>query len=616
MLRKTITYLLLLASGYFTASAQEVVTGLSIDRIIYDNKKDIKGMTALKTVDLPFFDDFSKARISPDPNKWTDDFAFINNTYSQDQITAGIATLDALDNTGRLYENASQYVFEADHLTSQPLNLAYLPSDSILMSFLYQPGGLGDTPEPGDSLTLQFYSPADQKWHSVWRTAGRSSTGFKTVMLPIKDQKYLAEGFRFRFINYASLGATTGDASMLGNSDHWNIDYVLIDRNRSVNDTVFADVAFRLPMRSLLNTYETMPWEQFRQIYVYLREMGSFIKVNYRNNDTIKRNVTRNFEIRDVYNNTVAYSFSSGASNIDPLSNVDYSASLFYTYSSKTVDSALFRVTCSLITDEFDPKVNDTMVYYQKFGNYFAFDDGSSEGGYGVNGLGSRNAMVAYRFQSLIQDTVRAISICFNQSYMNSNQRTFDLMIWGDNNGIPGDLLYSKDEVVVHKGETINGFYDYVLPHGIAVSDVFYVGWRQRSETFMNAGFDVNTPNKGRQFYWLNGNWFQSQVSGSLMIRPVMGRPLTTGIRNILYTDRPYIKVWPNPAGSYINIDAGDRHDLSAATVTITDMHGRKLMEVPFKEQINIESINEGICFVTITLRNRIAGVARFIKLR
>ena len=58
----------------------------------------------------------------------------------------------------------------------------------------------------------------------------------------------------------------------------------------------------------------------------------------------------------------------------------------------------LFRITSILKTDEFDPKGNDTMVYYQIFKNYFAFDDGSAEAGYGINGLGSRNAMFAYRF--------------------------------------------------------------------------------------------------------------------------------------------------------------------------------------------------------------------------
>ena len=320
---------------------------------------------------------------------------------------------------------------------------------------------------------------------------------------------------------------------MVGNCDQWNIDYVLLDKNRNANDTVYADVAFRLPLRSLLKSYEAMPWRQFKQ--VYLQEMGSSIPVQYRNNDTIIRNVTRNFEIWDVYKNTRSHFFSAGASNISPLTNVDYKANLIYTYNTDNNDSALFRITCSLITDEFDPKENDTLVYLQKFSNYFAFDDGSSEGGYGINGLGSRNAMVAYRFKSFIQDTLRAISICFNDSYMNSNQRAFDLMVWDDNNGIPGNLLYSMEEVMVEQGEGLNGFYTYLIPEGVMVNDIFYIGWRQRSETFLNAGFDVNTPHGGRQFYWLNGDWIQSQVQGSIMIRPVVGDQLKTTSINDIY---------------------------------------------------------------------------------
>ena len=93
-----------------------------------------------------------------------------------------------------------------------------------------------------------------------------------------------------------------------------------------------------------------------------------------------------------------------------------------------------------------------------------------------------------------------------------SNKKAFDLKVWDDNNGLPGNVLYSQEEVMVEQGNTINGFYTYNIPEGVTVNDVFYVGWKQLSETFLNAGFDVNTPNDGRQFYWLNGEWNQSQV--------------------------------------------------------------------------------------------------------
>ena len=124
--------------------------------------------------------------------------------------------------------------------------------------------------------------------------------------------------------------------------------------------------------------------------------------------------------------------------------------------------------------------------------------------------------MVAYRFVSYVQDTLRAIRICFNDSYMDANKREFDLMVWDNNNGIPGNILYTKEEVMVEQGSMINGFYNYTIPEGVMVNDIFYVGWRQRSETFLNVGYDVNTPNAGKQFYWLNGEWRQSQVPGVL----------------------------------------------------------------------------------------------------
>ena len=139
-----------------------------------------------------------------------------------------------------------------------------------------------------------------------------------------------------------------------------------------------------------------MPWKQFKQIN--LSEMGNSIPTHYRNNDTIVRNVTCNFEIWDVDKNIESESFTTGAENINPLMNIDKNVNLIYNfYNPNTLnyDSALFKVTCSLKTDEFDPKGNDTIVYYQAFKNYFAFDDGSSEAGYGINGLGSRNAMAA-----------------------------------------------------------------------------------------------------------------------------------------------------------------------------------------------------------------------------
>ena len=126
MFKRIILYLIFLNACLISASAQEVITGLQSNYSIRHNtekRQETKGLTSADTLALPFFDDFSGHSIFPDSKKWMDNYVFINNTYSDRQITAGIATFDALDNTGRLYADATSSGFEADHLTSQPINL-------------------------------------------------------------------------------------------------------------------------------------------------------------------------------------------------------------------------------------------------------------------------------------------------------------------------------------------------------------------------------------------------------------------------------------------------------------------------------------------------------------
>jgi hypothetical protein len=619
MFKHIILYSIILNFFLVYLPAQEVVIGLQLNSGITNALKkteEKKGLTSNDTINLPLFDDFSGHSAFPDSKKWKDNYVFINNTYSDRQPTIGIATFDALDNTGKLYATASSSGFEADQLTSQPINLNYNSSDNIWLSFFYQAGGLADLPEANDSLTLQFFAPVENKWYSVWKSEGSPDQRFKPAIIRIDNNRFLQKGFQFRFINYASLSPNLSDPSMVGNCDIWNIDYVLLNRNRNAGDTVFADVALTLPLRSLLKTYEAMPWKQFRQ--VYLQEMGSSVTVHYRNNDTITRNVTRNFEIWDVNKNSQAYFLSAGATNINPLTSIAYNANLVYTYNTASSDSALFRITASLKTDDFDPKGNDTLIYFQTFNNYFAFDDGSSEGGYGINGLGSRNAMVAYKYTSFIQDTLRAIRISFNDSYLEANKRAFDLVVWDNNNGIPGNIIYTREEVMVEQGNTINGFYDYTIPEGVVVNGVFYIGWRQRSETFLNAGFDVNTPHAGRQFYWLNGEWRQSQVRGSIMIRPVVGVPLkVTSVNDVLYHgNKNLLNIWPNPASEVINIDLGEVTLSGLSTITILDIYGRELIKVPFREQINISSLCPGVYIIVTKMNGRPFGYNRLIKSR
>lgn len=596
-------------------TAQEVLRGLQSSRDIsiqYSEKSRLKSKGVTDTLELPFFDDFSFSNIYPHDSLWSDNYVYINNTYAFEQLSMGVATFDALDHRGLLYDNASTLLFEADHLTSRPVNLEGNAADNFYLSFFYQPQGIIDAPSRDDSLTLQFWSVNDEMWYSVWKAEGTDVHPFKPVIIHVDDDRFTSKGFRFRFINYATLSDSPGDIAMSGNADFWHIDYVYLDRNRNQADTILHDVAFTRPLRSVLNSYEAMPWKQFREWYVSI--MGPPVSMNYINNDNIIRNISRSFTITDILEDTEVHGFPPLARNIDPGSREVYDAPLSYVFNTTGEDSAIFEIKASLITDIFDNKENDTITYLQVFKNYFAVDDGSSELGYGINGGGSDNAMAVYRFRSYSPDTIRAIQICFNDSYQNANQRLFDLVILNSENQVPGDIIYEQEEEMVDPGTDINGFTTYYLDDPVYIEGDFFVGWRQRSETWLNAGFDINTPHNGRQYYYIGGIWRESSKNGSLMIRPVVGKALiSTAIG--LPDQENKLNIWPNPVSDMLHIKS-EGASLINSEIEIYDINGRILRRRVFNNQVDVSGFAPGIYYLVIRNNNLVMAREKFVKNR
>src|SRR5664279_2866702 len=110
--------------------SQEFVTGLVKNKTLEDaskvNRFALKRAYSLNdTLQLPFFDDFASTTIYPDQRLWTDSFAFINSQFPVNPPTVGVATMDALNQNGAIYSNASYSSFPADKLSSQYINLNY-----------------------------------------------------------------------------------------------------------------------------------------------------------------------------------------------------------------------------------------------------------------------------------------------------------------------------------------------------------------------------------------------------------------------------------------------------------------------------------------------------------
>jgi hypothetical protein len=618
MRKRWLIYMLLILLPANRAGSQEIVTGLLFNRQLagVKHKPQLKSTKGNDTLLLPFIDDFSGDSLFPSPYRWTDRLVFVNNTYSVKQPSLGIATFDCLDENGKLYENASYSVFAADRLTSKPIDLSYLPGDSIYLSFLYEAGGIADLPERDDSLTLSFWAPDEEMWYSVWRAEGGATDGFKTVMMPVKEARYLKKGFRFMFTGHASLSKDwiENHPGRAFNGDQWNIDHVMLDRDRSRNDTVLHDVALTLPQRSLIKDYEAMPWLQFRQ--AYLSVMSPTATINYRNNDTIVRNVTRHVSIKDILKNVVVRDFDAGATNVSPLTDIKYDAPLLYTYNSSSTDSALFLVTVSLITDDFDPKTDDTIKYLQRFTDYFAVDDGTAEAGYGVNGQGTRNAMVALQFRSFIADSVKALDICFNDAYDNANQRSFDIMVWADDNGKPGVLLGTTEGPVAMPSTDINGFVTYPFEKPVSVSGPFWVGWKQLSETFLNAGLDLNTYTAGRHYYSLSGTWEPSQAQGTVMLRPVMKGEgsSTSSDEGSLVND--LFRIYPNPSRGQVTLVASDRAP-DDFIIEVLSATGASVRSLDRTDRPDFSSLSPGTYIIIIKTREgKPLSIMRLIRVK
>ena len=636
--------------GQITIKAQETLTNLQTNPKIKDlflKQSKTKASKAKSTSELPFIDDFAKSTGYPDSSFWVNNYAFINLNYAYDPPGIGVATLDAIDESGSLYENASSVPFGADTLTSKPINLNYPGNNTIFLSFFYEPGGYGDTPDNRDTLLLEFYSPDSAKWNKMWHvvftekdsllneeyannesfknikgdTITKLKHKFQQVILPVNEDQYLKSNFQFRFRNYATLSANTDIESKAGNSDHWHLDFIRIDANRTINDTIIDDIAFSIPGGSLLNSYESMPWTHFTRAIAY--EMADSIAITYTNLNKDAENIKREFEIEDITGPTGTYTFTGGTGDdIAPFSTETYKRPIDYIFPySPSNDSALFEIRSYLVTDNLPETApyrwNDTIRFLQKFYNYYAYDDGTAENGYGIIGEGTERAMVAMRFNTYKEDTLRGLQIYFNQAINNSNQYYFKIHIWDDNNGKPGNIIYTLEEQRPEYEDNLNEFSFFPFDEIIVLEGTFYVGWQKiNTPEMLNVGFDANKINNNKLFYNFTGQWKQSQFEGTLMIRPMLGHEIPMGIKEDPDKISFDFDIYPNPASSYLNIKT--KHETgNYLRISIFDIYGKTYInDINSGTPVNITGLNSGIYFIRITDTFGNTSTKKFLVIR
>lgn len=537
---------------------------------------------------LPFLDDFSSYAGMPKAELWEGNNCFVNQGYQYLPPSIGVVTLDAIDKDGSLYPDASSFGFMGDTLCSKTIRLDSLQSpivralsvsDSIYLSFFVQPGGgagdmwerIGSQPSSKDSLVLQFFSATENSWNTVWSMKGMSvdslfamdSLYFRYVLIPIKEDKYFNAFFKFRFLTYSSLDANP-DANYVMNCDQWNIDYVYINYNRSCSDSSFRDIAFVNPATSLLKNYTAVPYKQYRPDMMKANLATKIINLY-----SSALSSSYKYSITDK-NNIELASYDGGFENILPF----MTSHEFQTSPNHTTPPLQYAFPLMTQEEEYtithvvregvgqdDLSTNDTIKFKQVFSNYFAYDDGTSEGGFGINPLKGSN--LALGFNLTQSDTLSAIDIYFNQT---NNQDTNDkkyffLCVWdatAGENQVPNNLVY-KSERLLPISDSLNKFTRYSLTEPLVLQPgTFFISLEIKNRgDYVNIGFDRNNDASSHTYSKISSGeeWKQSFIVGALMIRPYFGYK-AVGFENILTESE--LVIYPNPTKGIVHVKVGE----------------------------------------------------------
>ncbi|MFQ3332871.1 MAG: hypothetical protein ACI8ZH_000764 [Flavobacteriales bacterium] len=569
------------------ATGQEVVSTLVSNPVLKAGKVLVtKNKSAIT---LPFFDDFAYDFPVVDIDLWQQSSVFVNRTYPINPVTVGVATFDGLDEYGFARDFSQVNPSEpSDTLLSQEIDLSLV--DTAYLMFYFQGKGIGDAPQFNDLLVLEFRNDT-LGWEQVWYSNGQTMQEFKKIINLINEPKFLHNAFQFRFRNYATVS---------GNFDHWHIDYVKLDEFLTPNDTIqLNDVAFVYTAPSFLKRYEQMPWTHFKNdklaemndtAAIFLRNNGAGINVDYQYNVFENNNLIAHYPTLGVSRNVSVFDYDSIIGNFEftnpPIS---ISSSVF---TSSFPDSVSFKIEHIISTGLLDNKWNDTLCFQQEFNSSFAYDDGVAESAYGINASGAK---LAYQFKLNRPDTLRAIQMYFPQMLDSVNHIPFQLTVWDDNAGYPGNIIHQQQVNPEHteKGD----FHYYYIDSSFQMLGAFYVGWVQTTSDLLNIGLDKNKLANDYMFYNAGSGWSNSIYPGAWMIRPIVS--MDELVLTQIESKKKLFKVFPNPAKQELNIIVSTTDNL----ISIYNLHGKLVKQSFFSItncKLNITDLSSGMYVVEV----------------
>lgn len=533
-------------------------------------------------------------------NLWVDNLALINDNYPIDPPSIGVATMDAVDHYGAIYNHGGSAPFSADSLTSKWIDLAGKGlNDSLVLSFYLQAGGNGDDPDGLDVLSLLFRDTNDL-WIEVWSSNDQANAldgNFNQYFVAVDDSSFYHGGFQFMFVNTVTL--TTIGNSWQNNADFWNIDYVILDEKRFEGDNYIKELNFVSPVKSIFEKYSRVPLDHVSSVSL-IKNFESIIN----NSSSSAENLALKTLIYDdsdtIFNASNSLSISSNAQDTFTQS----TSGLNFTTQSGYQQYQLKQFYSTVSGDPIPE--NDTAVYQIEFDQVYAYDDGSSEAGYGLNAFEGKFAQL---YEIEVSDTLTAIDIFFNQTLTNTNFDVgFNLKVWEESAGYPSTEIASSISQLPRQSDSINVFLSYKLDDPIVVGGSIFIGWEQLSDDFMNVGFDNNSDGSGLKFYNVDGQWKASSLPGIVLIRPRFGseRFLSTAESN-----KNTLSILPNPVSSHMYLPK----DKIGTVYSIVDQFGKTIIseEVLNHHTTDCSFLSAGLYFIT-TFDGIKVERAKFIK--
>ncbi len=584
------------------AAAQEMTAPVNYNPVLKEGYKGNNVVHKATALSLPFFDDFTGYSPYPDATNWGDHQVYVNNTMCYSPVSRGVATFDVLNEFGLPYDTLNNnVVVTADSLTSQAIDLgSYQASDSIYLSFFYQPGGNGFYPRTEDSFAVYFRKD-NGVWDKVWSVPGTTPEAFKQVMIPVTGSSYFYSDFRFRFVNRAAIN--TSDAV-------WNIDYVRMDAGRNVNDTAVNDVAFIADPANMLNDYTSMPYRQF--LANAAGELASQQYDSVRNNYTVQQTLNLSYTAREAETNTPLFS-SPVNSSVVAANSIEAINSPTYTPSFPSpgyYDKVVFEN--KFFFDQVnaaEPHANDTIVKQQVFDNYLAYDDGTAELSYYLNLFPTLPGKIAIEYHLNQPDTIKGVAIYFGRQVPMGTNKIFSIAVYSQLQGInnaAADILLDQEDLLQPGYGEVNQYWIYRLENPVPLpAGTFYMGTIQPAFSGSDSlylGLDVNRVGGNHAYYNVVDQWSSSSISGAIMMRPLLGQAVFgTGVRDThLLPANEQWTAYPNPATDKLNFYYSTQKD---ARYQVMDMQGRVIMHgiLAGNRSINIQGLQQGIYLVQLS---------------